>query len=82
MVVTVGAYLLAHGRVELTRRLATECLKMGEDGRKDSLVLAALLLSVDEDDATRLISRAVENADGETWLLGDFAKTHLLSDRA
>ena len=82
IVVSVGAYLLARGRVELARRLATECLKMGEDGRKDALVLAALLLSVDEDDATRLINRAVENAHAETWLLGEFVKNHLLSDRA
>lgn len=81
MVVTVGAYLLAHGRVELARRLATECLRLGEEGRKDALVLAALLLSVDEDDATRLINRAVENAH-ENWLLGEFVKDHLLADRA
>jgi hypothetical protein len=82
IVVTVGAYLLAHGRVELARRLATECLRSGEDGKKDALVLAALLLSVDEDDATRLINRAVENAHPDTWLLGAFVKNHLLADRA
>jgi len=82
MVVTVGAYLLAYGRVELARRLATECLRLGEEGRKDALVLASLLLSVDEDDATRLIGRAVENAQAETWLLGEFVKNHLLADRA
>lgn len=82
LVVTVGAYLLAYGRVELARRLATECLRLGEEGRKDALVLASLLLSVDEDDATRLIGRAVENAHPETWLLGEFVKNHLLADRA
>ena len=79
IVVCVGAYLLAHGKVELTRRLATELLRSGEDGRKDAFVLATLLLTVDEDDASRLIARAVDNADNTSkWLLGDFVRDFVI----
>ena len=75
IVVCVGAYLLAHGKVELTRRLATELLRSGEDGRKDAFVLATLLLTVDEEDASRLVARAVDNTDNSSkWLLGDFVR--------
>jgi hypothetical protein len=83
IVVCVGAFLLAHGRVELARRLATECLRSGEDGKKDALVLATLLLSFDEADATRLVNRAVAEGDEMTdpWPIGDFVRDHVMSDR-
>jgi hypothetical protein len=84
VVVCVGAYLLAHGRVELARRLATECLRSGEDGRKDAFILATLLLSVDETDARRLISRAVEEESASSdWIMGNFVREYMtgLSDR-
>jgi hypothetical protein len=84
LVVSVGAYLLAHGRVELVRRLATECLRLGEDGKKDVFMLATLLLSVDSTDATRLIRRAVDPEGGlpRDWWIGNLVREHLLSDRA
>jgi len=87
IVVCVGAYLLAHGRVELTRRLATECLRSGgEQGRRDAFFMGALLLPGHESDATRLIQRAVAEddegqssaSDSQKWLLGKFVK-HLAS---
>lgn len=81
VVVSVGAYLLASGKVDLTRRLATECLRLGEEGRKDALILAALLLSVDEIEATRLLNRAVEQNNAESWIIGEYVKNHLLPDR-
>lgn len=82
IVVCVGAYLLGHGRGELARRLATECLRSGEEGRKDALLLGALLLSVDEADASRLINRAVGDEGtelSEEWLVGNFVREHVLS---
>jgi hypothetical protein len=84
VMVCVGAYLLAHGRVELTRRLATECLRSGgnEDGRKDAFSLATLLLHVDENDATRLIQRAVvlpPDDSSDEWLMGRFARDYLFA---
>jgi hypothetical protein len=83
VVVSVGAYLMAHGRIELTRRLATECLRSGgEQGRRDAFFLGALLLPGHESDATRLIQRAVaEDVDPQSpestshkWLLGKFIR--------
>lgn len=75
MIVCVGAYLLAHGRLELVRRLASECLRLDDQGKKDAFYLGTLLLQVDESDATRLIQRAVDPADGlsDDWLMGKFA---------
>lgn len=55
----VSAYLLSQGKAELVRRLATECLRSGEEGRQEAFVLASLLLTVDEADARRLVKRAV-----------------------
>jgi hypothetical protein len=80
VVVCIGAYLLAHGRVELTRRLATECLRLGEEGRKDALFLGALLLPVDEADANRLITRAVEEGPiADDWLIGKYVRDYVLT---
>lgn len=80
IVVCIGAYLLAHGRVELTRRLATECLRLGEEGRKDALFLGALLLPVDEADANRLITRAVEEGPiADDWVVGKFVRDYVLA---
>ncbi|KAL3923138.1 MAG: hypothetical protein SGILL_001830 [Bacillariaceae sp.] len=79
VVVCVGAYLLGHGRVELVRRLATECLSSGEDGRQEAFLLSGLLMSVNGSDAKRVMQRAVEDANEEDdWLVGSFVKTHIL----
>ena len=84
VVVCVGAYLLAYGRIELARRLATECLRSGEQGQRDALFLGALLLPVDESDATRLIQRAVmEDTTGQEqptkeWLMGIYVRDFVL----
>jgi hypothetical protein len=59
LVICVGAYLLSQGKAELVRRLATECLRSGEEGKQEAFVLASLLLAVDEADARRLVKRAV-----------------------
>jgi hypothetical protein len=77
LVVCVGAYLLAHGKVELTRRLATELIRSGEDGRSDAFILASLLLSVDEEDASRLIVRSIEG-ESTAWQIGRFVRDHVL----
>jgi hypothetical protein len=77
LIVCVGAYLLAHGKVELTRRLATELLRSGEEGRSDAFTLASLLVSIDESDASRLIARAVEG-ESTTWPVGRFVRDHVL----
>jgi hypothetical protein len=75
----VGAYLLAHGRLELVRRLASECLRYDEQGKKDAFFLGALLLPVDESDASRLINRAVEHSNDMTdWPVGKFVHDHVL----
>jgi hypothetical protein len=82
IVVCVGAYLLSHGKVELVRMLATECLlSSGEDGKRDAFILASLLLSVDKSDAKRLIQRALENNGGEStdWLVGNCVRDHILA---
>jgi hypothetical protein len=80
IVVSVGAYLLAHDRIELVRRLATECLRSGDEGRKDAFMLGTLLMPVDEDDASRLITRAVEEGGdiSDDWLVGKFVRDYLL----
>lgn len=59
IVVCVGAYLLSQGKAELVRRIATECLRSGEEGKREAFVLASLLLAVDQADARRLVKRAV-----------------------
>jgi hypothetical protein len=59
LVICVGAYLLSQGKAELVRRLATESLRSGEEGKREAFVLASLLLAVDEADARRLVKRAV-----------------------
>lgn len=84
VVVLVGAYLLAHGRVELVRRMVAELLRIGFDGRKDAFMLATLLLPVDESDARRLMQRSVllsdDSLDAE-WSIGRFTRKYLLHDR-
>ena len=74
MIVCVGAYLLAHGRLELVRQLASECLRLDDQGKKDAFYLGTLLLQIDEADASRLIQRAVDPAGGgsDDWLMGKF----------
>jgi WD40 repeat protein len=78
LIVCVGAYLLAHGKAELVRRVTSELLRT-EEGKKDALLLASLLLHVNEPDATRLMSRAVEAAphSQSEWVMGNFVRDAL-----
>ena len=82
VVVCVGAYLLSQGKVELVRRLATESLGSGDEGKKEAFVLASLLLSVDGNDAKRVLQRAVEDVDQSSdWIVGSFVRQHILDTR-
>jgi len=80
LVVCVGAYLLGFGRVELVRRLATECLASGVEGKQEAFLLAGLLLSINEQDSRRVIQRSVEDIDEGTsdWVVGPFVRKHIL----
>ena len=79
VVVCVGAYLLSHGRIELVRRLATECLNSGDEGKQEAFLLASLLLSVSGNDAKRVVQRSVEDADEDSdWLVGSFVQNYIL----
>lgn len=80
LVVCVGAYLLGFGRVELVRRLATECLASGDEGKKEAFLLAGMLLSVNEKDSRRVIQRSVEGIDERSsdWVVGPFVRKHVL----
>ena len=88
LVVCIGTYLLSQGKAEKVRRLASECMKYDEEGRKDCFVLATLLLPVDAADAKRLIKRAVgkkEDNDDVTameqfnsWPIGAYVRDYLL----
>jgi hypothetical protein len=62
IVVRVGAYLLSQGKAELVRRLATECMVSGDQGRREAFCLANLLLAVDASDARRLMKRTVNTS--------------------
>lgn len=77
VVVCVGAFLFAYGRIDLVKRLAQECLKFGE-AKKDAFVLAALMLNVEPADAKRLIGRAVQDPSAD-WAIGVFVRNHVLS---
>ena len=80
MVVSVGAYLLSQGKIELVRRMATESLEYGDEGNKDAFFLSSLLLSIDPTDAKRVMWRAVEDEDQDSdWIIGSFVKNHVLS---
>jgi hypothetical protein len=84
IVVLVGAYLLACGRIELVRRMVAELLRIGAEARKDAFMLATLLLPVDESDARRLIQRSVHLSDDSMdadWPMGRFTRRYLLNDR-
>ena len=81
-VVCVAAYLLSYGRVELVRRLATECLAAGEGGKQDAFMLASLLVTLDADDAKRVMYRAVEGEDADSdWIVGGFVNEYILHSR-
>ena len=80
LVVCVGAYLLSQGKVELVRRLATECLGAAEDSNREAFILASLLLSVEGSDAKRVLQRSVEVVgDDSNWMIGNFVREHVLS---
>jgi hypothetical protein len=76
VVVCVGAYLLAHGKTELVRRIAVECLKFAE-AKKDAFMLASLMLGTDGSDAKQLIGRAVQDA-GEDWAMASYVRNHVI----
>jgi hypothetical protein len=79
IVVCVGAFLLSYGRVELVRRLATECLTSSDEGKREGFMLASLLLSVQGSDSRRVIERAVKNLeDDDDWPVGHFVRDHIL----
>lgn len=78
VVVCVGAYLLSHGKIELVRRLATECLRSGEEGKREAFVLASILLSVDVSDSKRVMHRAVQGEDHGDWLVGNYVRDNML----
>ena len=81
IIVCVGAYLLAHGKVELVRRLATECLKFG-DAKKDAFVLATLMLNVEGADARRLIGRAVlDTTESDGWAVASHVRNYIIPSR-
>lgn len=81
IIVCVGAYLLSHGKFELVRMMASECLQSpDEDGKREAFILASLLLSVDKDDSKRVITRAVESG-SEDWLVGNFVREHILATK-
>eukprot|EP00934_Nitzschia_sp_Nitz4_P002940 Nitzschia sp. Nitz4//scaffold15_size197535//123755//127659//NITZ4_001590-RA/size197535-augustus-gene-0.214-mRNA-1//1//CDS//3329537751//2930//frame0 len=77
VVVCVGTYLLAHGKVELVRRLATECLRSGPEGKRDAFMLASILMSLDMNDSKRVMHRAVQG-DGDDWVIGNYVRDHML----
>lgn len=80
VVVCVSAYLLSQGRVELVRRLATECLSSGDEGRREAFLLASLLMSVDVNDSKRVMMRAVQDEHEDSdWLVGSFARENILN---
>jgi hypothetical protein len=79
IVVCVGAYLVSHGRIELVRRMATECLASGDEGKQEAFLLASLLLSVSGSDSKRVVQRAVEDVnDDSDWLVGSFVRNYIL----
>lgn len=80
LVVCVSAYLLSQGKVELVRRLATECLGAAEDSNREAFILASLLLSIKGSDAKRVLQRSVEDVgDHSDWMVGKFVREHVLS---
>ena len=62
IVVRVGAYLLSQGKAELVRRLATECMVSGDQGRREAFCLANLLLAVDASDARCLMKHTINTS--------------------
>lgn len=81
--VAVGAYLLAYGRIESVRQLASECLRLDDQGKKDAFFLGALLMQANEPDANRLVQRAVdhplEGHSKDDWLLGSLVRNFMLN---
>ena len=80
IVISVAAYLLSQGRIELVRRLATESLSSGEVGKREAFVIASLLMSVDIHDSKRVMYRAVQDeAKDSDWLVGSFVRDNILN---
>jgi hypothetical protein len=79
----IGAVLLAEGKTELVRRLASECVVNGDESRREAFVLASLLLAVDPTDAKRLLKRAV-GAKGKVdeekcWPAANYVRDYVLN---
>jgi len=83
----VGAFLLSQGKPELVRRIASECIVLGDQARKEAFFLASLLISIDPGDAKRLLKRSVGIVRGKkvapddislSWPAGSFARDHIL----
>lgn len=82
VVICVAAYLLSQGRVELVRRLATECLSSAEEGKREAFMLASLLMSVDVNDSKRVMFRAVQDEEKDSdWVVGNFVRDNILTGR-
>lgn len=78
----VGTFLLSEGKSDLVRQIASECIVSGDEMRREALVLASLMLSVDPSDARRLVKRAV-GAKGKVdedkcWPVANFVRNNLL----
>jgi hypothetical protein len=73
LIVYIGAYLLSHGRIELVRTIAAECITQGE--KQDGLMLGLLINS---SDAKRLVQRAVEDA-ADTDIAEKYIRDNILS---
>ncbi|KAI2491925.1 hypothetical protein MHU86_22634 [Fragilaria crotonensis] len=60
LVVSVGAYLLSQGRLELVQHLARECLALkNEVGTTEAFMLASLLLAVDTAEPRKILQASV-----------------------
>jgi hypothetical protein len=60
LVVSIGAYLLSQGRLELVQHLARECLALkNEVGTTEAFMLATLLLAVDPAEPRKILQASV-----------------------
>ena len=59
LVVCVGAFLLSEGRADLVKEMASDCLLYGNEGSKEALILASLLMAVDAEGAKPIVQSAV-----------------------
>jgi len=77
----VGAFFVSQGRMELTRRLVSECIVSGDGGRREAFTLASLMHSLNPNDAKRLIKRAIgpkNRPSNDDWPVGKYVRNKLL----